>query len=387
MDRRRFLGVTAVAAASPALSALGAPATADRAETLFKGVNFASDGLGLNPAEYATLLGGIVAEDGFAPDYYSQGGVIRELERRFARLLGKDDAIYLPTGTLANHLAVRKLAGADRRVLVQAESHLYNDSGDCAQTLSGLNLVPLAEGSSTLPVDEVERWLRRSDSGRVETRVGVIAIESPVRRRHHEMADFDELRRVSSLARERGIRLHLDGARMFNLPLHSGKSLHDYSALFDTVYVSLWKHFNAGSGAILAGDAGFIKGLYHQRRMFGGALPHAWPEAAVALRYVDGYLEDYAKSWQVADRLMALLQDDSRFSFEKLPHGTSRFFMTVTGVGADVLRERLAKQGVVLSHGNPDSGRFALQVNPTLLRVSAEALVGTFINAAGGRAD
>lgn len=383
MDRRHFLGVTAVAAASPALSALGTSATADASATLFKRVDFASDGLGLDPAEYATLLGGMVAENGFEPDYYAQGGVIRALEARFARLLGKEDAIYLPTGTLANHLAVRKLAGADRRVLVQAESHLYNDSGDCAQTLSGLNLVPLAEGGSTLPVEDVERWLQRSDSGRVETRVGVIAIESPVRRRHHEMADFDALRRVSSLARERGIRLHLDGARMFNLPLHSGRSLHDYSALFDTVYVSLWKHFNAGSGAILAGDAGFIEGLYHQRRMFGGALPHAWPAAAVALRYVDGYLEDYAKAWQVADRLIARLQDDGRFSFEKLPQGTSQFYMTATGVTADVLRDRLAARGVVLSHGHPDTGRFAMQVNATLLRSPPEALAGKFIEAAG----
>ena len=387
MDRRRFLGVTGAAAASPMLAALGTPAAANATATLLKRVNFASDGLGLSPAEYAALLGEVVAQDGFEPDYYSQGGVVRELERRFAKLLGKDDAIYLPTGTLANHLAVRKLAGDDRRVLVQAESHFYNDSGDCAQTLSGLNLVPLAERGSTLPVDEVERWLARSDSGRVETRVGVIAIESPVRRRDHEMADFDELRRMSSLARARGIRLHLDGARMFNLPLHSGKSLHDYGALFDTVYVSLWKHFNAGSGAILAGEAGFIEGLYHQRRMFGGALPHAWPEAAVALRFVDGYMEDYATSWQVADRLIALLQEDRRFSFEKVPRGTSRLFMTVTGVAPELFREHLAKQEVALSRGDPDSGRFALQVNPTLLRVSADTLAGTFINAAGGRAD
>ncbi|MGY1457926.1 MULTISPECIES: beta-eliminating lyase-related protein [unclassified Luteimonas] len=181
MDRRRFLGVTGAAAASPMLAALGTSPVANATATLFKRVNFASDGLGLSPAEYAALLGEVVAEDGLEPDYYSQGGVIRELERKFARLLGKDDAIYLPTGTLANHLAVRKLAGDDRRVLVQAESHFYNDSGDCAQTLSGLNLVPLAEGSSTLPVEDVKGWLARSESGRVETRVGVIAIDRPAR--------------------------------------------------------------------------------------------------------------------------------------------------------------------------------------------------------------
>ena len=383
MDRRRFLGVGGLAAASPLLPAMAAGA-APRPHRPAAAVDFASDGLGLSPPEYAAVLAEVAAEDGFAADNYSRGGIIRELERRFARLLGKQDAIYLPTGTLANHLAVRKLAGHDRRVLVQAESHLYNDSGDCAQTLSGLNLVPLAEGSSALTFDEVERWLARSGSGRVETRVGVIAIESPVRRRHHEMVDFDQLARVCGLARERGIRLHLDGARMFNLPLHSGRSLHEYGALFDTVYVSLWKHFNAASGAILAGDAGFIEGLYHQRRMFGGALPNAWPAAAVALRFVDGYLDDYANAWQVADRLIALLRDDRRFAFEKLPNGTSRFFMTATGVAPELLRERLAGRGVVLSHGHPETGRFAMQVNPTLLRTPAEVLAMKFSESAGG---
>jgi threonine aldolase len=384
MDRRRFLGVGGLAAASPLLPATAAPVATRAGRPAPTTVDFASDGLGLGPPEYAAILAEVAAEDGFAADNYSRGGVIRELELRFARLLGKQDAIYLPTGTLANHLAVRKLAGHDRRVLVQAESHLYNDSGDCAQTLSGLNLVPLAEGSSTLTFDEVERWLARSGSGRVETRVGVIAIESPVRRRHHEMVDFDQLARVCGLARERGIRLHLDGARMFNLPFHSGRSLHEYGALFDTVYVSLWKHFNAASGAILAGDAGFIEGLYHQRRMFGGALPNAWPAAAVALRFVDGYLDDYANAWQVADRLIALLRDDRRFAFEKLPNGTSRFFMTATGVAPELLHERLAGRGVVLSHGHPETGRFAMQVNPTLLRTPAEVLAMKFSESAGG---
>ena len=66
-----------------------------------------------------------------------------------AALLGKEAAVWLPTGTLANHLAVRLLAGNRRRVLVQSESHLFNDCGDCAQTLSGLHLVPLASGRAT----------------------------------------------------------------------------------------------------------------------------------------------------------------------------------------------------------------------------------------------
>jgi threonine aldolase len=159
--------------------------------------------------------------------------------------------------------------------------------------------------------------------------VGAISIESPVRRKDHEMVDFGELERVSRYARERGIRLHLDGARLFTLPYHSGRSVRDHAALFDTVFVSLWKHFNATTGAILAGSASFIEGLFHTRRMFGGSLPQAWPVAAVALHYADRYENDYAQSWRAADRLIALLKPERRFEVRMVPNGTSRFFLKV----------------------------------------------------------
>src|SRR5581483_6019876 len=178
-------------------------------EALFKAVNLQADGLGLTPREYIALLVKRADGAGVQADYYSNGGAVAELERKFARLLGKEAAIYLPTGTLANHLAVRKLAGPERRVLVQAESHLYNDSGDCAQTLSGLNLIPLAPGRSTFDLDEVRSWVERSASGRVATPIGAISIESPVRRKDHQMFDPVVMEQISAYARPRGIRLHL----------------------------------------------------------------------------------------------------------------------------------------------------------------------------------
>src|SRR6185503_2840056 len=99
-------------------------------------VQFRSDGLGLSPAEYARLLAKIAETRGIAVDDYSRDGVVAELEARMAVLLGKEAAMFLPTGTLANHLAICLLARRGRRVLVQQESHLWNDEGDCATQLS-----------------------------------------------------------------------------------------------------------------------------------------------------------------------------------------------------------------------------------------------------------
>src|SRR5258707_10072529 len=130
-------------------------------------VQFRSDGLGLSPGAYARLLAEIAETRGIALDDYSRGGVVAELEGRMAALLGKEAAIFLPTGTLANHLALRLLAQRGRRILLQHESHLWNDEGDCAQHLSGLTLIPLASGRASFTLAEVEAAVEGAPEMRV----------------------------------------------------------------------------------------------------------------------------------------------------------------------------------------------------------------------------
>src|SRR5438034_9551614 len=163
MQRRAFLASGAALAARPA-----AAATTLREDR----VSFVGDGISLSPIEYSRLLARVVEEKNIQPDSYALGGAIGQIEERFAAILGKEQAVFLPTGTLANHLAVRLLAGQKRRVLLQQESHLYNDSGDCAQTLSNLNLVPLAPSRATFTIQEVAGQLERTN-GRVPTPIGV----------------------------------------------------------------------------------------------------------------------------------------------------------------------------------------------------------------------
>src|SRR5687768_9656651 len=214
--RREFLtGAAAgvLAETAPALAGQTAPAAAP-ADMLPQNrtVQFVSDGLALTPAEHVRALTRLTAESSVELDHYSQGGAVSQIEERMAALLGKEAAVFLPTGTLANHLAVRLLTGPGRRrVLVQAESHLYCDSGDGAQELSGLNLVPLALGRATFSLAEVGAELARAETGRVATGIGAISIESPVRRRAGELFDYAEVKRIAAFARERGIGLHLDG--------------------------------------------------------------------------------------------------------------------------------------------------------------------------------
>ena len=244
-----------------------------------RSIHFRSDGLALSSAEYARLLARLAENDKIAADEFSRHGVVTQLEERIAAMLGKEAAVFLPSGTLANHLALRLLARRGRRVLVQRESHIHNDAGDCVQELSGLTLIPLAPARATFGLAEAAAEVTRAEDGRVATPVGAISIESPVRRVGGEVFDFTEMQRIAAFAREQGIGLHLDGARLFLAHPYTGIAPQTYAALFDTVYVSLYKYFNAAGGAVLAGSRHLLDNLHHQRRMFGGALRQAWPYA------------------------------------------------------------------------------------------------------------
>jgi threonine aldolase len=339
------------------------------------------DGIPHTPSEYSKLLTTLADSGRWEPDEYSRGGVVEQLETRMAALLGKETAVWLPTGTLANHLAVRALSGSKRRILVQAESHLYRDSGDCAQTLSGLNLIPLGTERATMRLEEVEAASSESLLGRVAAPIGAVQIETPVRRRMGQRFDFGEMKRIAGWARERQIGLHLDGARLFIESVYADRSVKEYAALFDTVYVSLYKYFNAGSGAVLAGPKALLKDLFQARRMFGSGLPHVWPFASVALHYLDGFEASFRAAKAASEAVIAELSRDANFAVERVPNGTNIFRLRVQNVNAPVYQLRLETAGI--SARPPAQDWFALQVNATWTRVPARAIVERFRRALG----
>lgn len=355
------------------------------APILARGVAFAAtevrpvqangDGIDHTPAEYAGLLQSIATT--VEADEYSRGGVVEKLEKSVASALGKETAVWVSTGTLANHLAVRLLAGSRRRVLLQEQSHLYNDCGDCCQTLSGLNLVPLAPGKATFTVDDLERETEQSASGRVSVPIGAIQIESPVRRKSGEAFDFAEMKRISRWAQSRGIGLHLDGARLYLASAYSGIPVREYAALFDTVYISMYKYFNAASGAILAGPKSLLDNLFHARRMFGNGLARVWPFAAVALHYFQGFPERYAQAVATSERVIRTLQSDPRFEVTRVPNGTNIFYLGVKGVDSQGFRKRAQDAGFVLSTAK--ANRFTVLVNETWGHATAEEILARLV--------
>lgn len=378
IQRRTFLKAAALPAAAAALRPVHAAAEEPQPDR----VVLSGDGLSLSPAEYSRLLTTIAGRQGFQRDTYLHGGPVEELEKRFATLLGKESALFLPTGTLANQLAVRVLAGERRRVLVQEESHLYRDEGDCAQLLSGLNLVPLGPGRTTVTATDVAKAVEQAAGPPYPAPVGAISIESPVRRTKGEVFDFDEMKKICAYAREQGIGTHLDGARVFLAAAYTGISPAQYAALFDTAYVSLYKYFNAPFGAILAGPRPLIDRVATLRHQFGSLLYQGWETASVALHYVEGFTERYATAVRNGEALLRLLEGDTRFRIDRVKPGSNVFGIRLaSNAPLDALRDRLAREGIVLG-GAKGATQGTLQINETITRRAPEAIARAFATAA-----
>ena len=181
--------------------------------------------------------------------------------------------------------------------------------------------------------------LARTASGRVATDVGAILIESPVRRLAGQVFDWDEATRVTAFARARGIGTHLDGARLFIASAYSGRSPAEYAALFDTVYVSLWKTFNSGIGAIVAGPKRVLEGMFHVRRMFGGNLAVGWPAALVARHYMDGFLDRLKSAVRVSEEFYTAIARHPKVSVSRIPNGTNLTRVTLKGADVAAVQE------------------------------------------------
>jgi threonine aldolase len=336
-------------------------------------LNLAGDAPDIDPADFAARLAKAVAASPPALDEYSRGGGVAVFEERMAAALGKERATLFPTGTLANLLALRAHAvGRGKRIVVQAEGHIANDSGDCASELAGLSLVAIPHAGFTAAAIEAE--IARAATARVAAGIAAIVVESPLRRGFGGMVPLSEQDAIVALAREHGVATHLDGARLYIASGFLCRPVRELAAPYDTVYVSLYKYFGVPFGAILAGPAAIIDGLHHDRRRFGGGLNQMWPIAVLADSALDGMEESWrmiaARSKAVVDRLSTY-----GVAVERAPFGTNVFRISAaepTGVA-----DRAKALDVKLPQAS--NGRWPTKANLSWTAIPEDAIVETLV--------
>ncbi|MES2152563.1 MAG: aminotransferase class I/II-fold pyridoxal phosphate-dependent enzyme [Pseudomonadota bacterium] len=375
LNRRQFLG----SAALP-LIALGSGAPAQAADTASaepdKTVVFGGDSAPHTPAGDAAALQALLQLHPDAADSYLGGGAVAALEAKFSALLGKEDTVFMPTGTLANHIAIRLLCGDARHALVQQESHVYRDESDCITTLSGINLVPLAAGKAAPTLDEIFDAIKRAEVGPYPIKVGAIALESPVRRAEGATVPAALIAEVAKLAREKHIPMHLDGARLLLMHGIEGFDVKSYCAPFDTVYVSLYKYLGAPYGAVLSGTRTMMAHARELRHLFGGTQYHAWQAALPALAALDGFEQRQAAVRAAGEQLLAGLEKTPGFKVQRVEHGSNIALIDIAPAQQAGLEQRLKRAQI--RAGGLVNGRLRLTFNETLLRRDTAYLLAAF---------
>jgi threonine aldolase len=224
-----------------------------------------------SPADYLAEI----PQDAVA-DTYGEGGVVEELEQEVAAILGKPSAVFVPTGTMAQQIALR--VHADRRgrrtVLFHPTCHLEHYEGRGYERLHKLHGRPVGDASRLLTLDDLRT---------VSEPPAALLLELPAREIGGQLPSWDELASQVNWARERGAAVHMDGARVWGCESFYGRSLAEVSEPFDTVYVSFYKQLGGLAGASLAGPEDVVAEVREWRRRHGGTLYGLWPLAASGL--------------------------------------------------------------------------------------------------------
>ena len=371
VNRRSFLkasGLTLLPAILPAVPSLANDSASRLAPANEPVVKFFGDGEFYDGLPYLDQLQMANRKQPLKVDRYGSGGAVEELEKKFTAITGKDKAIYMASGTMANQFAIVALSGENTKVFVQDTSHVYRDEADAAQSIFNKRLIALAKNETFFTADQLQKAVENLDSEEVfKSGIGCVSIENPVRRSDGRMIPIDEIKKINEYCRSKNIKLHLDGARLFMASAWSGISIKEYSSYFDTVYISLYKYLGASGGAILCGDKSLIEKMPHMIKIHGGNMFGNWLNAAMASYKLDGIEERLQQAIKSSKEIFNSLNQIPGMKVSPLNGGTNIYTIKFpAGLQGQKFGESLNNYFIRMPR--PDAnGDGKISVNETLL--------------------
>jgi len=238
-------------------------------------------------------------------DVYGEDPTLNRLEARAADVLGKEAALFFPSGTMANQASLHVLTRPGDVVLASRDCHILRYESGAAAALAGVQIQTLGEGGC-FSAEEVLGALVPPDPHFAPVRV--LAIENTHNDAGGRVFPYEELGRIATLARERGLRLHLDGARLMNAVVASGIPAAAWAAPFDTVSVCLSKGLGAPVGSVVGSSRALREELRRVRKRLGGGMRQAGMLGAAGLHALEHHVERLREDHAHAARLAAGLE-------------------------------------------------------------------------------
>ncbi|HNQ24447.1 MAG TPA: GntG family PLP-dependent aldolase [Phycisphaerae bacterium] len=248
-----------------------------------------------------------MAEAPVGDDVFGDDPTVNLLQERVAAALGKAAALFVPSGTMANEIAIRVHAQPGDEIIAQADSHIYHYETGGPAALSGCSMRLLAGARGMFDGDAVRAAVRAPDSHLAHS--ALVLIENTHNRGGGSVWPLADVAEVCATARDLGLKLHLDGARLWNACIRTGHAPADYARHFDTVSVCFSKGLGAPIGSALAGSVAAIQRAHRFRKMFGGGMRQAGIIAAGALYALEHHIPRLAEDHARAERLATALAE------------------------------------------------------------------------------
>ncbi len=249
-----------------------------------------------------------IAQAEVGDDVFGDDPTVNLLQETVARLLGKEAALLVPTGTMANQVAVKSHTEPGDEIILEANSHIFNYESGGPALLSGVQVHPVQGLHGIFTAQQVEAAIRPEDHHYARSRL--IAIENTHNRAGGTVFPVEEMRRIRSVADQHGLSIHMDGARLWNAAAATGLDPRVWADLADSVSVCLSKGLGCPVGSLIVGSRSFIDRAHRFRKVFGGGMRQAGILAAAGLYALEHHrkrlVEDHQNCRLLAQTIAAL---------------------------------------------------------------------------------
>jgi threonine aldolase len=289
-----------------------------------------------------------MAEAEVGDDVFGEDPTVNALQEKVARILGKENAIFVPSGTMANQLAIKSHTQPGDEVVIEATSHPYNFEGGAGAALSGVQFYCLKGIRGILDAFQIEDAIRSEDHHFPVTRL--ICLENTHNRGGGSIYPIEKIIEIYRLAKSKGLLVHLDGARLWNASVATGIRPHEYSQWADSVSVCLSKGLGAPIGSLVAGSKAFIDRVHRFRKMFGGGMRQVGIVAAAGIYALDHHMERLQEDHRNAKRLALGLKELKGVSInpEHVETNIVIFSIAETGMSGPEIAAAMRKNGVLI---------------------------------------
>lgn len=288
-------------------------------------------------------------------DVFGEDPTVQELEKRTAAILGMEAAMFVTSGTMANQLAVRTHTQPGDEVLLEAGAHIYYYESGAAAALSGVQCRCLAGHRGIFTGADVKAALRPTNVHYPPTRL--VCLENTHNRGGGSIWPIKAIAGVSAVAKEHGLKMHLDGARLWNAAVASGISERRYASYFDSVSVCFSKGLGAPVGSALAGSKEFIGRARRFRKQFGGGMRQVGIIAAGALYALEHHRNRLSEDHDSAKALAEGLAEISGIELDVTTVQTNMVVFRVTPLPAETFVRKIGAAGVKVLATGPDTIR------------------------------